>query len=535
MEDEEEYSSKDLDHLGLVAGMCRDLGLAKIIDRLSPPDPRMVITLGECVELMVINGLGFTSRPQYLEAQFFSSKPISRLIGRSIDAEHITDDRLGRGLDKLYELGCEQVFAEVTSRAVTRYNVNTSFRHLDTTSISVHGEYEDGMGLIEFGYSKDGRSDLKQFMISLMSSSDGDVPLLAKTIGGNSSDKKHFKEALSALQKEVKGSHQPSYYVADSALYTKESLTALDNTLWITRVPGQIKAVKEAYSACNKEMMRDGGNGYWYTELGCNYGGIAQRWLVVHSDKALNRDLKTLERRIIKEEEKAKKDWKKLRAAEFSCREDAKQAAHQGCKQKYHHLCNIEITEEKRTGKRGRPTERQKYQVCYKVKATLERNQAKIDQAKKLLGMFVLATNELDDKRLSNADLLNHYKDQQSVERGFRFLKDPFFLCSSIFLKKEKRIVALSMVMCLCLLIYMLTQRLIRKKLKNHEQTLPNQVGKQTARPTIRWIYQVFEGVHVIYHKTAGKLKTILTNMRDFHFQVIDILGGVFKNIYSEP
>ena len=40
MEDEEEYSSKDLDHLGLVAGMCRDLGLAKIIDRLSPPDPK---------------------------------------------------------------------------------------------------------------------------------------------------------------------------------------------------------------------------------------------------------------------------------------------------------------------------------------------------------------------------------------------------------------------------------------------------------------------------------------------------------------
>ncbi len=44
------------------------------------------------------------------EAQFFSSKPISRLIGRSIDAEHITDDRLSRGLDKLYDLGCEQIF-----------------------------------------------------------------------------------------------------------------------------------------------------------------------------------------------------------------------------------------------------------------------------------------------------------------------------------------------------------------------------------------------------------------------------------------
>jgi len=82
-----EYSSKDLDHLGLVAGMCRRLGLAQIIDSIIPSDPRAKITTGECVELMVINGLGFTSRPQYLEAQFFSSKPVSRLIGRILNAE----------------------------------------------------------------------------------------------------------------------------------------------------------------------------------------------------------------------------------------------------------------------------------------------------------------------------------------------------------------------------------------------------------------------------------------------------------------
>ena len=149
--------------------------------------------------------------------------------------------------------------------------------------------------------------------------------------------------------------------------------------------------------------------------------------------------------------------------------------------------------------------------------------------------MFVLATNELDVNRLSNADLLNHYKGQQSVERGFRFLKDPFFLCASVFLKKEERIVALSMVMCLCLLIYMLIQRLVRQKLKKSNETLPNQVGKPTGRPTMRWIYQVFEGIHVIYHRTEKKLKTLVTNRREFHFQVIDILGGVFKNIYSEP
>jgi len=66
----EKYSSKDLDHLGIIATMCDDIDLAGIIDRLIPPDLRAELRTGECVKLMVINGLGFSLRPLYLEAQF---------------------------------------------------------------------------------------------------------------------------------------------------------------------------------------------------------------------------------------------------------------------------------------------------------------------------------------------------------------------------------------------------------------------------------------------------------------------------------
>jgi transposase len=40
------------------------------------------------------------------------------------------------------------------------------------------------------------------------------------------------------------------------------------------------------------------------------------------------------------------------------------------------------------------------------------------------------------------------------VERGFRFLKDPPFLASSLSLKKPERLMALLMVMTGCLLVY---------------------------------------------------------------------------------
>lgn len=53
--------------------------------------------------------------------------------------------------------------------------------------------------------------------------------------------------------------------------------------------------------------------------------------------------------------------------------------------------------------------------------------------------------------------------------------------------------------MCLCLLICMLSQRKLRKQLSLKNETLPNQTGKEVKNPTMKWIYQIFEGVHVLY------------------------------------
>jgi transposase len=52
------------------------------------------------------------------------------------------------------------------------------------------------------------------------------------------------------------------------------------------------------------------------------------------------------------------------------------------------------------------------------------------------LGRFILASNETDAERLSPEAMLSQYKAQAvSVERGFRFLKDPLFFADGLFLK----------------------------------------------------------------------------------------------------
>src|SRR2546421_7277111 len=101
---------------------------------------------------------------------------------------------------------------------------------------------------------------------------------------------------------------------------------------------------------------------------------------------------------------------------------------------------------------------------------------------------WIVGTNILESASLSDEALIGTYKDQGGVERGFRFLKDPLFLASSIFVKKPERIMALSFIMVLCLLVYRLAEFRLRSRLVETRQTIPDQIHKPTARPTMRWI-----------------------------------------------
>ena len=100
-------------------------------------------------------------------------------------------------------------------------------------------------------------------------------------------------------------------------------------------------------------------------------------------------------------------------------------------------------------------------------------------------------------EELKPDEMIVKYKELQSAERGFGFLKDPLFFTDSVFLKSPERIEALALVMGLCLLVYTLGQRLLRHNLQ-HTNSVKNQLGKGTNRPALRWIFQSFQSVHVV-------------------------------------
>ena len=90
------------------------------------------------------------------------------------------------------------------------------------------------------------------------------------------------------------------------------------------------------------------------------------------------------------------------------------------------------------------------------------------------------------------------YKEQQAPEKGFAFLKDPLFFADSVFLKSPHRVETMAMLMGLCLLVYSLGQRELRRHLRELKTGLKNQLGKLTERPTLRWIFQCFQGIHLV-------------------------------------
>ena len=142
-----------------------------------------------------------------------------------------------------------------------------------------------------------------------------------------------------------------------------------------------------------------------------------------------------------------------------------------------------------------------------------------------------LATNDTKGAVLSDEQVLEAYrKDQQKVERGFRFLKDPLFMASTLFLKTPRRIMALMAIMTLCLMVYAALEHRIRQSLAQQSQTFPNQKGKPTERPTARWVFQSFMDIHVLL---VAPFTEVVPNLKAHHRALLALLGERYVTLYA--
>src|SRR5438034_7771082 len=134
------YMNERLDHLGIVAGVCQEIGLGAWLDAQDPGN-RQQVSVGTATVAMILNGLGFSNRQLYLVPQYFANKPVEHLLGAGISADMLNDDCLGRTLDWLYTHDPTKLFAGIASRARQVFGISAHQVHVDTTSFSVSGAY----------------------------------------------------------------------------------------------------------------------------------------------------------------------------------------------------------------------------------------------------------------------------------------------------------------------------------------------------------------------------------------------------------
>jgi transposase len=93
---------------------------------------------------------------------------------------------------------------------------------------------------------------------------------------------------------------------------------------------------------------------------------------------------------------------------------------------------------------------------------------------------------------------------------------------------------ALSLIMVLCLLVYRLAEHRLREQLVATGQTIPDQVKKPTHRPTMRWVFQCFEGIELL-HIRHGPAQTTLLILRltPLHQQILALLGPSYEHFYA--
>ena len=127
------------------------------------------------------------------------------------------------------------------------------------------------------------------------------------------------------------------------------------------------------------------------------------------------------------------------------------------------------------------------------------------------------------------SEALKAYKEQQYAERGFRFLKDPLFFAHSMFLERESRIVAMVMMMGLALMVYAIAEKKLREALEKENETIPDQRNKPTKKPTMRRVFQVFEGITVLYR---GSEMVKILNLKPIHGKILALLGREYGRVY---
>lgn len=560
-------------HLPLLRHAIDELGIRAAVDRLSAPDPRHLVSDGDCVAVMIMNIL-HGRVALYEMGTWLADTDVDLLLGEGTPAECFHDDRLGHALDRLFNVGTEYLFSEVARGVLRRPCLGTSYAvHMDTTSVSLHGAYEEdpqrpwpeGAPQPARGFSKDKRPDLKQLIFGLSVHGPTRIPLGFNVLDGNTADPKANRFQIESLAQLLPAEHDVTL-VADCKFVDGVTLgaAAASGLHYVSLLPhtfGLRAELVEDVRTKGTELAHLGTFPGRTLDLPSRtYRGVsfvrpfpmvmpggahveqAHRFLVVRSSSQEAEFDETIDRRADKEKASLDRTLEKLTKREFACETDLRAELARAVQRVDYHEVVTDVREEDVARKRSGPGRPRKgdavpmERVWRLAGYGVERDAGRISVARFHAAHFVLVTDHTDATAWDDERIFTTWRGQQSIEghAGFRWLKGVADV-APVFLDLPHRIQALALVFMLALMVRNWMEAHIRATLARTGKLLPNFLDKPIARPTAENVWWLFRSVIILATVEEERIAH-----RDVHFlegYALDVLEifGVDERLFTRP
>jgi len=540
----------------LIARLCDVLKIAEIIDAVVDWDPvQCHLSPGNRIKALIINLLVDREALYHVE-RFYEHQDLEVLFGakQKLRPKDFNDDALGRALDKLFASGqLKKLFSSIALTAAATHNVPIVGIHVDTTSISVQGAYEGEGDLdITFGFSKDRRPDLKQFLIGLTVTKEG-LPIFGQSLDGNISDKSWYPKVIMELVQTLSPAKlKEIIFVADCALITRDNLALLMQE-GNNKPVLQFISLLPANFGLNEEIKAEAFRAGSWQEIGklstkknaaCyksqsfirEIDGHNYRLIVVHSTVLDKRKENSLFKKWAKQREVLAKAAQDLSRRPFACEADARKAIELFYREYRYQPFILKGTVAENIisnyTRPGRPQKGEQPQnsIVYHAHIEIEEDREAMAREKDLASTFVLITNLMDTKAYPDREILKEYKEQNAIERQFRFLKQPLLL-GPIYLKNKNRVEAMSFVFQLALLVVAYLEYRVRKSLEQEGLPLILPGKRKSTNPTAKSLLEMLNYLLVV---KQGSDRALI-NYQGLEVVRVLELAGFGKDIYFFP
>lgn len=499
------------------------IGFVDFIDRSVEWNPKQWnVSPGNLAKAVILVTFLQIRSPLYKIRESFTGIDTEALFGKGVMPEHLNDDAIGRALDRISEAKPEGLFSSLCLSLYTKFNIEFSRLHSDTTTLSFYGEYEQKVDIevdaedlkIVRGYNKDHLPGCKQVVVGKIVNEHG-IAVASSTMDGNTSDVEWNEKAIKLVKETFGERLNKMTYIADSKLITMPNFKLLmdpkNKLKFISRCPANFyskteeKLIKQAYEEDKWIDAGRLGSGkractYKFQEFVKNIDGYDTRFIVVHTSAGEQRFYGKLD----KQEEELKKDIKALEKKDFVCEPDAREEwerfkmAHK--KSLFNYIADFhEIKTEKRApGNPGKYPKPAKIEITWQILATIDGEDVDAAlKAKHQEECFVLITN-IERAEADGIEILREYKEQSIVEIQFRLMKEPA-IASTIFIKTPERINALVMLLNISLLVRALIQYKIRKSVNEASEELPH-IGwdnRKLKNPTTKYVLESLQSIYL--------------------------------------